>query len=225
MDDMERFDTTEQFDTTEHVDDDLERELRAYASARLSPDRFASVRMRAAVIERVRAAQAPEPHRLDLLASLKIGVRRLAPIALVVALAVSTGTAAGLAASPGGPLYALRIQIETALVPGSGDARTNAQLGLINERAEEITDAIDTGNAGGAAAAVDAYNHQVDQSIANATAHRAALMDLRASLVQKLIHFQGMVKSNDTAAANLQKLIAKTQAGIAEIDAQLNGLP
>src|SRR6185369_13314506 len=131
---------------------------------------------------------------------------------------VSAGSVAGVAASPGGPLYALRIQIETALLPTSGEARANAQIGLINERAEEITDAIDSGNVGGADAAVDAYNDQVDQALANAAVQRAALMDLRASLVAKLNHFEAIVKPNDTASANLQKLIAKTKAAIAEID-------
>jgi hypothetical protein len=225
MDDMEPFDTTERFDTTEHVDDDLERELRAYASARLSPDRYASVRMRAAVLEHARATQAPESHRLDVLGLLRIRVRRLAPIALVAALAISAGTVAGVAASPGGPLYGLRIQIETILLPSSGRARAEAQIGLINERAEEITDALDNGNAGGADAAVDAYDNQLRDALRNAAAQRAVLMDLRASLVQKLNHFQSLVKPNDTASANLQKLIAKTQAAIAEIDSKLAGLP
>ena len=219
MNDTTRFDTM-------HLDEEVERELTAYASARLSPDRFARTRMRAYVMEhaRERAALAAAP-RVPGFFSLRLSLRGLAAVGLVAVLAISGGAATALAASPGGPLYGVRVQIETALLPASGAARADAQLGLINERADEITNALDDGNASGADAAADAYGNQVDAAIANAAAQRAALLDLRATLTKQLAHFQTLVKPNDTASANLQKLIAKTEAAIAGVDAKLAALP
>jgi len=219
MNDTTRIDTT-------HQDEEVERELAAYASARLSPDRFATTRMRAFVMEHARQQTAPVPApRFGGFFALRVSLRGLAAVALVAVLAISGGAATALAASPGGPLYGVRVQIETALLPSSGIARADAQIGLLNERSEEITDAVDSGNAAGADAAADAYGDQVDQAIAGAAAQRAALLDLRATLVKQLAHFQSLVKPNDASAANLQKLIAKTQAAIAAVDAKLAALP
>jgi len=106
-----------------HLDEEVERALAAYASARLTPDRFATNRMRVAVIERARTGSAAPS--LDGLAGLRFRFRRLGFVALVAALAITSGTAAGVAASAGGYLYGLRIQIETALLP-SGEDRTDA---------------------------------------------------------------------------------------------------
>jgi hypothetical protein len=224
MDDMERYETTERLEPTVSEDDDLERELRTYASARLSPDRFASARMRAAVLDHARAAQPPERHRLDVLAGLRIGVRRLAPIALVGAIAVSAGTAAGVAASPGGPLYALRIQIETALLPG-GEARFGAQEVQLGERIDEFTGELAAGDTNGAGAAGDAIDQEVGNLISVAAQDRAELLEAKSTLSRHLAHFQSLVKPNGKSAANLQKLIAKTQAAIAEINAKLAAPP
>jgi hypothetical protein len=217
---------------TLHLDEEVERELAAYASARLSPDRLASNRMRVAVIEhgRTRAAAAGGHHALDVLAPFRLRLRRLAPVALVAAIAITGGTTAAVAASPGGPLYGVRLQIETALLPASGSARTDAQIGLLDERADEITNAVDDGNSAGTDAAANAYGDQVDQTIdgtgagTDVAAQRGALLDLRATLEKQLAHFQSIVKPNDKSAGNLQSLIAKTQAAIATVDAKLAAL-
>jgi hypothetical protein len=212
-------------------DDEVERALSAYASARLSPDRWAGNRMRVAVIEHARNVQSGPATRLDALGRLSLGLRRLVFVGLVAALAIAVGTTAGVAAAPGGPLYATRVQIETALLPASGVARTDGQLGLLNERSEEITTAVGAGDANAAGAAANAYGTQVDEAISTADqgstaiAQRIAdLQQLRTTLTRQLAHFQSIVKPNDKAAANLQRLIAKTQASIAAIDAQLAGL-
>jgi hypothetical protein len=212
-------------------DEDVERELRAYASARLSPDRFASIRMRAAVIERAHMASPTGDREGRVSRSLRLRLRRLAPVALVAAIAITAGTAAGVAAAPGGPLYTVRIQIETALLPSSGIGRADGQVGLLNERTQELTDAVQAGDTNAADAAADAYGNQVDQAISstdqasNSIAQQIAdLEQLRTTLAHQLAHFESIAKPNDKAASNLQKLIAKTQASIATIDAHLASL-
>lgn len=208
--------------------EELERELRAYASARLSPDRLASHRMRTAVMEQARTAMpigGQAPHRLDVLSALRVGARRLGFVALVAALAIATGTAAGAAAMPGGPLYQAKIWIETALLPAGGEARTNAQEALLNERLNEVSGAIGAGDNGAADAASNAYDQEVSQALAQATQDRADLLQLRATVVRHLAHWQGLVKPNDKSDTQLQRLIATAQATLASIDAQLAALP
>lgn len=225
MDDMD-----EQHALTAIAGEELERELRTYASARLSPDRFASHRMRTAIMEHARTAMpavvaTPLPHRLDVLSALRLGARRLAPVALVAALAIGSGSVAGAAAMPGGPLYPVRVGIETALLPAGGDARADAQRALLNERIDEISGALGAGDGGAADAASNVYDQEVDQALAQAAQDRAALLSLRATVARHLAHLQSLVRPNDKAAGQLQRLIATTQAALATIDAQIAALP
>jgi hypothetical protein len=220
-------DTTNERELTAMAGEDLERELRSYAGVRLSPDRFASHRMRTAVMEHARVAlpaASTVPHRLDVLASLRLGTRRLAPIALVAALAVGAGTAAGVAASPGGPLYGVRVWAETAFLPAGGQARADAQEALLNERLGEISGAVGAGNDSAANAASDAYNQEMGQAVATA-ARRADLLQLRATIARHLAHLQSLARPTDKASGQLQRLIASTQAALATVDAKIAALP
>ena len=215
-------------DTTREFDGELERRLRAFASERLSPDAWASVRMRATVIEHGRELRAKRAERR---LGFNILMRRGATVGLVSVIAIATGTTAALAASPGGPLYGVRLQIEAAFLPYAGPARTNAEIGLLNERTGEITDAVQAGNDSAAKAAADAYGSQVDEAVSSAggsadvAARRAELLSLRATLVRQLNHFQSLIKPNDRSSSNLNRLIARTQAAIAAVDAKLRALP
>ena len=223
-----------------HLDEEVERALAAYASARLTPDRFTTNRMRVALIVPVRTGATRQP-ALGRLGRLSLGVRRLAFVALVAALAISGGTAAGVAASAGGPLYGLRVQIETALLP-SGPNRTDAQIDLLNERSNELTDAIKDGDQGGAGAAAAAYGKQLQQTVDDAVsdpgddspggptaaqiaAQRADLLILQAALERQLAHLKTITKPSDPSAANLQANIAKTQAALDAVNAKLASLP
>jgi hypothetical protein len=224
--------TIDERDTRRIAGEELERELRTYASVRLSPDRFASDRMRAAVLAHARTLPVATPlgivaapRRLDFLAAFRLGTRRLAPVALVAAIAIGAGSAAGVAASPGGPLYQTRIWLETALLPAGGEARADAQAAQLNERIDEITGAVDDGDVGAADAAANAYDQEVDQAVSTAAQSRADLLQLRATIVRHLAHLQSIGHTTDKATANLQKLIAKDQAALATIDAKLAALP
>ncbi|HEX7950732.1 MAG TPA: DUF5667 domain-containing protein [Candidatus Limnocylindrales bacterium] len=223
-------DGMEQAGLTAIAGEELERELRTYASARLSPDRFASHRMRTAVMEHALAAMpaglmAPPPHRLDVLSALRVGTRRLAPFALVAALAVGAGSAAGAAAMPGGPLYPVRVWVETAFLPAGGEARADAQQALLNERIDEISGALDAGDKGAAEAASNAFDQEVGQALTQAAQDRVTLLELRETVARHLARLQGLVKPNDKAGAQLQRLITTTRATLAAIDARIAALP
>jgi hypothetical protein len=215
-------------DTTRIAGEELERELRTYASVRLSPDRFATERMRASVLAQARMVPlgtvAP-PRRLDVLAAFRLGTRRLAPVALVAAIAIGAGSAAGVAASPGGPLYGTRIWLETALLPAGGQARADAQAAQLTERLDELTGAVDDGNEAAADAAANAYDEEVDQAVSSAAQSRAELLQLRATIVRHLAHLQSLGRPSDKATANLLKSVANAEAAIAAIDAKLAALP
>ena len=124
---------------------------------------------------------------------------------------------------PGGPLYQARVWVEVALLPG-GAARMDAQQALLGERIDEIAGAVDEGNDGAADAAANAYSQQVDQAISSAAKDRANLLKLRGTIVRQLAHFESIVKPNDKSAANLRRLIARTQASLDAIDAKLAAL-
>ena len=200
-------------------DGELERRLRAYAGARLSPDQWASLRMRAAVIEHGRAARGETPTTRRW----RLAWRPVLFVALVGVLAVGTGTTAALAASAGGPLYGTRIWVETTLVSLAGN-RPDAQAALVDQRLGEAADAAGAGNDAGANAALSAYDTEVAAAIAASAENRANLEHLRAVIAKRLDHLQGMDKSSPKAAAQIARAIAKAEASLAEIDAQLEAL-
>ncbi len=199
--------------------DELVRRLQAYAGARLSPDQWASVRMRTAVIEHGRAARAAAPRRYGW----RQLVRQLGFVALVGVLAIATGSSAAFAASPGGPLYDARLWVETALIPFSGDPGA-ARVDQIDQRIDEVTSAVNAGNGNAANAAGNAYTTEVDQA-AQAAQNRADLLALQAAVSRQLTHLQGMAHGSPKAQANLNRLIANAQAALADINAKLAALP
>jgi len=210
---------TERMDDLDHVEDgELERLLRAYAGARLSPDQWASLRMRAAVIEQGRGARAAAAQRFS-------WRRLLGPavfVGLVAILAVGTGATAALAASPGGPLYDARLWLESAVVDVNGGS-TALRVDQMDERINEITAAVDDGNTNAAAAAGSAYTTEV--TAAQAAEDRADLLALRATITRHLTHLQNMSHASPKAQANLDKLVARAIAALAEIDRKLAALP
>jgi hypothetical protein len=204
---------------TDRVEDgELEQLLRTYAGARLSPDQWASVRMRAAVIEHGRDARSTATPR-------SAWARLLRPavfVGLVVVLAVGTGASAALAASPGGPLYDARLWVEGAILTVNGGS-TTLRADQIAERIDELTTAVDDGNSNAADAAGNAYGAEV-AAAAQAAQGRADLLVLRATIVNHLDRLQSMSHGSPKAQANLDKAIAKSVAALAEIDQKLAAL-
>ncbi len=200
------------------ANDELVRRLQAYAGARLSPDPWASVRMRTAVIEHGHAARSGGQR-----SGWRHLVRPLRLVALVGVLAVATGASAALASSPGGPLYGARLWVETSLLPLSGDPAA-ARVGFIDQRLDEVTSAVDSGNTNAANAAGNAYANEVAQA-AQAAQTRVDLLALRSAVSRQLVHLQSLSHGNPRSQANIAHLIANAQAALAGIDAKLAALP
>ncbi|HJW22537.1 MAG TPA: hypothetical protein VJ506_08930 [Candidatus Limnocylindrales bacterium] len=198
---------------------ELEGLLRAYAGARLSPDQWASIRMRAAVLEHGHGTSAASARRISWLRVL----RPATLVGLIAILAVGTGATAALAASPGGPLYDARLWVETTVLNLSGGT-AQLRVDQMDERIDEITNAVDDGNTNAADAAGNAYGAEVSAA-AQAAQNRADLQALRAAIANHLAHLQAMAHSSSKAQANLDRLIAKDIAALATIDSRLAALP
>jgi hypothetical protein len=197
----------------------VERRLRAYAGARLSPDAWASLRMRAEVMERGHALRDAQG---DSGRSWILRFRRSLMVGLVAVLAVMAGGSAALAATPGGPLYDTRLALETALLPASGDARSDAQIGQMDERIDEAG-----GNANPSAveAALAAYQTEVDAAIADAGSSADRLAKLQAVLAKHIGVLTDLEKSNPAAAATIQHAIAESSKAISRIEARIKAGP
>jgi hypothetical protein len=199
----------------QHIGDgELERRLRAYAGVRLSPDAWASVRMRADVIERGRTLREEQARRG---VAWTIRFRRSLLLGLVAVLAVMAGGSAALAATPGGPLYGTRIAIESALLPGSGDARSDAQLGQLGERVDEAGANADPAAVG---AALAEYEREVGVALADAGTDADRLARLRAVLANHIDVLRALVKTNPSAAAAIENAIEESSKAITKIEAR-----
>jgi hypothetical protein len=211
-------------DDIDRSDDELEQRLRAYADARLSPDQWATIRMRAGVIEHGRAmptyggAPAAAASR-----GWRLAWRSGLFLALAGVLAVGSGASVALAAAPGGPLYDARVWVETAIVSLAGN-QSDAQAALVDQRLGEASDAAGAGNEAGAQAALNAYDAEVAQAIAGAAKNRVALERLQALIERRVDHLKGLDPANARAAAQIDKAIAKAKAALDTIDAKLKAL-
>jgi hypothetical protein len=166
-------------------DERLRRRLEAFAQARLSPDLATSSRIRARVLAvahrqadlaradvaltvvTAAAGRAATPTRRR-----RAGWRR--PLVALLAAALAVGAAAGsaFAARPGGPLYEPRVWLETLTLPSDPSARALAELVRLQQRLAEAAEAVRTGDASGAAAALAAYATIMDQASIAAIAAR-----------------------------------------------------
>jgi hypothetical protein len=215
--------------TMRHIDrgedTELERRLRAYADARLSPDRWAGIRMRSAVIEHARVRRASAGRRgLGVFGSFRFGrAPRLLAVALAAALAIGVGTSAALAASPGSPLYGVRLWIEAATLPAAPDARLNAQVQQADSRVDEALGAASQGNGGAVAAALAAYRAEIDALLSSAGDDPTKLVRIQAELGRHLAALQALAVSNPDAASAVQSAIDASQTAIDKINARTQG--
>lgn len=145
--------------------DELAQRLEAYATARLSPSRAASARIRIAVVEeaRMRALEtsigsAPHRHRS--------GPRRLTALLLAAGLVLGSAVAVAAGSAPGGPLYEARIWLESAILPADADARALERVRHIEERLLDAERAAASGDPGALAAAIRAYRDAVAEAMA-----------------------------------------------------------
>jgi hypothetical protein len=166
--------------------------------------------MRAAVMDAVRDAREREaqPHGLHAFNPFRmLRTRRLAPLALAACLVVA-GTGAALAAQPGGPLYAVRIWIETATLPAADQARADAETNRLDDRIGEAASGLQGGNGSAVAAALAEYRAEVQAALKAAGNDPTQLERLRAALGTHIVALQTLATTASTAdAAAIQQAI------------------
>lgn len=206
------------------ADGELELRLRAYAEACLSPDRWASIRMRGAVIEHGRSMPAfAAPAAPPTSRSWRLALRPLVAMALVGVLALCAGATAVFAASPGGPLYGVRLWIEAATLPAAADARLDAQVQQTGSRVDEAVGAAGQGNGAAVSAALAAYRAEVNALLAAAGDDLTTLARLRAELRHHIAALEALSVSNPEAAEAIQAAITESQKALDKIAAKTQG--
>ena len=155
---------TDMDEVTVHEEDsgtnELARRLGAYASARLAPDRIAVTRMRSSVIEEARM------HVIDArLSGRRTGRRRLAAFAIAAALTIGGAASVAAASNAGGPLYPVRIWLETAGLSPDESTRALERLHQVDARVLELERAVSAGDQNAVAAAIDAYRNAVAAAV------------------------------------------------------------
>ena len=172
----------------------LEDLLDAYADARLAPPTPVLARIRANVLTQAAAVSATTvaENRLRLVertprpASSSFGARfTRAVFALGFAAMLTLGTSlAVLAAPPGSPFYNARVFIETVTLPTQAEARFEGHERLLEERFDEAEAAAASGNSIALAAALDAYQAEVEAATADAGVDQDWLAHLQAMLAK-----------------------------------------
>jgi hypothetical protein len=172
--------------------DRLEDLLDAYCEVRLAPSGAALARIRANVLVEATAMQASAAasSRLRLVEPAPKRFRWSLPprfvrtgFALGFAATLTLGTTfAVLAAPPGSPFYNARVYLETAFLPAQSEARFEGHEKLLEERLHEAQLAAAGGDTAALAAALDAYQAEVDA----ATTAAGSDLDMLAHLEEML---------------------------------------
>jgi Domain of unknown function (DUF5667) len=202
---------TEMDDRTGH--DEVERRLRAYADARLSPSAEASGRMRTAVVARPAATG---------LRSLPWLLRSRRAAALLLAATMAAGSAAAVfAATPGSPLYSTRLWFESLSLPASGDARSAAQVGDLAQRLAEAQTAVNDGDSNAVAAALTAFNDELAAALRDAGNDPTRLAQLEAALAQHVADLRALeAGAPPQSVAAIEAAIAASTKAVQVIEAQ-----
>lgn len=212
------------------ADADLDALLRRYAAERLEPgpevsrrlrDRFLLEARRRALELAVLDGSAPaRSERQERAGRGRLRRPAVALLAAALALAALSGAAAA-ASGPGGPLYGLRLWVETVTLPADARARTEAEIARLEARLAEATDAAEHGNGAALRAALEAYRETV------ASALQAAGDDLdRADRLEIVLEHHQVVLDTlddrlpDPAAEAVKRTIERNEATIEKIKAR-----
>jgi hypothetical protein len=208
--------------------DRLEDLLDAYREVRLAPSGAALARIRANVLVEAGAVQATAAasSRLRLVEPAPKRLRWSFPprfvrtgLALGFAATLTLGTSfAVLAAPPGSPFYNARVYLETAFLPAQSEARFEGHEKLLEERLHEAQLAAAGGDTAALAAALDAYQAEVDAATTAAgndldmlahleemlAKHTATLTALAAGLPQES-SIEHAIQASSNAITKLQQ--------------------
>lgn len=180
--------------------DELERMLARYARVRLDPSPAQTRRARAGLVEeawrrRLAAVDTPvAPESRGGPRRIPFATWRPRRITLSLAAAVLAGLLVGstafAASRAGGPLYEVRLNVESLLLPSDPAARLDAELAQAQARLADIVDATGRGDAGAMAAAVEAYDEalaHLDSVTAQGTDKARAAIELHLSVLEQLL--------------------------------------
>ena len=197
--------------------DEIEDILEAYAEARLSPANPILARMRAVVMTEaaayaaLRAAErrqveaavveAPAPRRFGFpRLTLASFARPAFALGFAFMLALGTG-AAVTAAPPGSPFYNTRVALEVLFLPTQIDARLASHEQHLEERLAEAEAAAARGDANALAAALAAFQAELDATIADAGDDFARLAHFQAVLEKHLVKLRALSAKLPTEVA------------------------
>lgn len=215
----------------------LGRRLEAYAAARLSPDLASSARIRARVLAtahrradlaRADAALvvlAADTPRGAVLATRRRTRRRLAPALLAASVVVALAAGSAVAATPGGPLYATRLWVETLTLPSEPSARAVAELARLESRLDELAAADRAGEVAAQLAALEAYDAILGDASARVllTGDAVAAAALETGIAQNIGVLQALVdtvpeRAGAAISIAIERAIARSDAAIRAID-------
>jgi hypothetical protein len=172
------------------TDELIARRFTAYADLRLSPTPEATARMRARVMEAatariaVPAVRAQEPVSLVAYRSRFGGRSRSLAALMAAALSVLLLAGVAFASSPGGPLYGVRLWVETVALPSEPGARADADVDRLDARLDEAVGAARSGNGSATAAALAAYRDILEDALTAAGKIEARNERLEAALAR-----------------------------------------
>ena len=201
-------------------DEELGRRLAAYAEARLSPDVAAMDRTRARLVARAAARPAAAASASAGRGSSWTGggsrVPRIAAAMLAAALVIGLVAGTALAARPGGPLYAVRLWVETATLPTDPAARSAADLAHLQARLADVDAAAAAGDHRGVTAALDAYRATIDDAIAADPGSDEAL---KVALSRHLVVLRTLAESvPEEARPAMERAIAASGGALQRIE-------
>lgn len=211
------------------ANDRLEDLLDAYCETRLAPRGAVLARIRANLLAEAAstAATIAVANRPRLVASRATPARwSLAPrfsravFGLGFAAALMLGTSAAVMAAPAGsPFYNARVFLETLALPTQVDARVARHEELIQERLDEAEAAADRGDTVALAAALAAYQSEVDAATGDIGNDQALLAHLEEELARhaavltalaaRLPEQSSIEHAIDTSSKAITKLQAK----------------
>lgn len=194
--------------------EELDWRLQTYASARLTASPEAVRRMRKAVVLRsadLAAIREFEAQRLAAEAervrnshrglSGWLALHRRASAALLAASMTLASAAAVFGASPGSSLYPARLWIESAFLPAGADGAT-AHVDYLEQRVEDAEHAAGGGDPTGVAAALAAYQAEMQAAIQAAQGDPAKVAALEHALQVHLLLLQQLEQDAPSAAQN-----------------------
>lgn len=209
----------------DHVEDLLE----AYADARLTPSGPVLARMRASVLAHASTMQAIDAAAGNVVATgdarssrwtlSRFSVRRPAFAVMGAASLVMVMTAGVLAAPPGSPFFNARVVIETAFLPSQPDARLEAHDDRLAVRLAEAAVAASQNDAVALAAALAAYEVEVEAAFVDVGDDASRLTQLQAMLA-KHVAVLTELKANVPEKAAIGHALESSQKAIEKIKAK-----